>query len=192
MRNITGGGRRQCVSGAGTQATGGIERIERKGRSSEELPQSPTTANGAGAREQEREPKQGGRRAAAMGGDDGSQEECGGAVTGARAKQNGRGNSGIDGKQGSAPSSRKARTRVSGADHKERRAMLETGRRGNEGGRQTKAARVMEALDRGNGGVERPASTGRGPGGDQEERRWRWKRGGAGPVAESGGNGGAE
>jgi hypothetical protein len=44
---------------SGTQAAGGIERIERKGRSSEELPQCPTTANGAGAREQKRELKQG-------------------------------------------------------------------------------------------------------------------------------------
>jgi hypothetical protein len=57
--------------------------------------------------------------------------------------------------------------------------MLEAGRRGN-GGHQTKAARVTEALDRGNGGVERPASTGRDPGGDQEERRVAleaWRRG---------------
>ncbi|KAJ7843758.1 hypothetical protein B0H14DRAFT_3139505 [Mycena olivaceomarginata] len=76
----------------------------------------------------------GGRRAAAMGCDGG-------------------GNSGIDGKQGSAPSSRKVRNRASGGDHKEHRAMLEVGRRGNGGGHQTKAARVTEALERGNGGV---------------------------------------
>lgn len=60
-----------AASGAGTQAAGGIERIERKGRSSEELPQCPTTANGAGVQEQEREPKQGGQRAAVMGGNGG-------------------------------------------------------------------------------------------------------------------------
>jgi hypothetical protein len=61
--------------------------------------------------------------------------------------------------------------------------MLEAGRRGNGGGHQTIVARVTEALDRGNGGVERPASTGRGPGGDHEERRvaleaWRCRAGG--------------